>query len=345
MSDAARIEGIKSERGDRLAILGHHYQSDEVLAHTDITGDSLELARRIEGLEAEHIVFCGVWFMAETAAILRRPEQRIHIPAPDASCPMADMAVSRSVEKALEILSRSGKKIIPLTYVNSSAGVKAVVGRWEGSVCTSANAKRMLEWAMERGDAVLFLPDRHLAVNTADALGIPEEQRHILNESVIEEDPSLYVSPDEVEGKKLLIWPGCCPIHEEFTLDTMLEIRDREPEAKIVVHPECTPDVTREADADGSTSFIIKYVAEAPAGSTIYVATEANLVERLADRHKDEKTIRPLTVQRCEDMGKTTEAKLAAKLSELDTAEPVDVAEEVREPARKALERMLKACA
>lgn len=346
MQDAAKtINDIRAAIGSRLAILGHHYQSDEVLAHVDITGDSLELARRIEGLEAEHIIFCGVWFMAESAAILRRKGQNIHIPAPDAACPMADMARPEALNVALETLSSSGKKIIPLTYVNSSAEIKAVVGRWGGTVCTSANAKTMLRWARERGDAVLFLPDKHLAVNTATAIGIPEEERHILNPGLIDGEPSLYVSSEEAEGKSLLIWPGYCPIHDEFTLKTLETIRREDPEALVVVHPECPPDVTEAADANGSTSFIINYVKNAPEGSTIYVATEANLVNRLAERHRDEKTVKVLETRVCDDMAKTTTDKLAEQLLSLDKAEPVEVAEEIAEPARKALERMLKACA
>ena len=159
------ISQIREAMGDRLAILGHHYQSDAVIAHTDICGDSLELSRKINGLDAEHIVFCGVYFMAESAAILRRPNQKIHIPDVNATCPMADMAEAGRVEKTLDILQKNGRKIIPLTYVNSSAAVKAVVGRYDGSVCTSANAKVMLEWALKQGDGVLFLPDKHLARN------------------------------------------------------------------------------------------------------------------------------------------------------------------------------------
>lgn len=341
---ATTIEEIRQSKGKRLAVLGHHYQSDEVLAHVDITGDSLELARRIEGLEAEDIVFCGVWFMAESAAILRRKDQRIHIPAPDAACPMADMARPDALSVALKILSRTGKTIVPLTYVNSSAEIKAVVGEWGGTVCTSANAKTMLQWARERGDAVLFLPDKHLAVNTADALDIPVEERHILNPGLIDGEASLFVKSEEAEGKTLLIWPGYCPIHDEFTIDSLNAIRKNDPEALVVVHPECPPEVTKAADANGSTSFIIKYVKNAPKGSTIYVATEANLVNRLAERHKDEKTVKVLETRVCDDMAKTTTDNLAAKLQELDTAAPVEVSESIAKPARKALERMLKAC-
>lgn len=339
------IEHIRKDMGSRLAIVAHHYQSDDVIRHADITGDSLELSRKVAGLEAEHIVFCGVFFMAESAAILRRENQKIHLPDTGATCPMAEMAVAESVEKTLEMLSRDGRTIIPLTYVNSTAAVKAVVGRWNGTVCTSANAKKMLSWALEQGDAVLFLPDRHLAWNTADALEIPEVERFIIDKGVIEGDPELLVDVKAAAKARLIVWPGFCPIHEEFALDSIEKIRSEEPGAKIIVHPECPPEVTSAADENGSTSFIIKYTREAAPGSTIYVATETNLVSRLAERHKSDKTIKPLQISYCEDMGKTTEEKLAALLERIDEAEPVDVTDDVRKPSKVALETMLKVCA
>ena len=230
------INQIRKDMGDRLAILGHHYQSDAVIAHTDIRGDSLELSRKISGLDAEHIIFCGVYFMAESAAILRRSGQKIHIPDVNATCPMADMAEAGRVEKTLEILQTNGRKIIPLTYVNSSAAVKAVVGQYDGSVCTSANAKIMLEWALKQGDGVLFLPDKHLARNTANALNVPDETCIILPEDVIEGDPTLFVTPAMTDDKQFVIWPGYCPIHEEFTMDAIKNIRANEPNALIAVH-------------------------------------------------------------------------------------------------------------
>ncbi len=339
------IERIREKMGSKLAIVAHHYQSDDVIRHADITGDSLELSRKVAGLEAEHIVFCGVYFMAESAAILRRENQKIHLPDTRATCPMAEMAIAENVDKTLEMLSRDGRKIIPLTYVNSTAAVKAVVGRWDGTVCTSANAQKMLAWTLEQGDAVLFLPDRHLAWNTANVLGIPESERFIIDRGVIEGDPGLFVDVKAAAGARLIMWPGYCPIHEEFVLDSIMKIRNEEPEAKVIVHPECPPEVTSAADGNGSTSFIIKYCEEVESGTTIYVATEANLVHRLAKRHKDTKTIKPLQVSYCEDMGKTTEENLAALLERIETAQPVNVTDDVREPSKKALETMLQVCA
>lgn len=339
-----KIERIRQAMGDRLAILGHHYQSDDVIAHTDIRGDSLELSRRIADLEAEHIVFCGVYFMAESAAILRRPNQKIHIPTLDATCPMADMAEAGRVEQTLNILQQNGRKVVPLTYVNSSAAVKAVVGRFGGSVCTSANAKTMLKWALEQGDAVLFLPDKHLARNTANFLSIPEKQRLVLPEDVIDGDPTLHVDPIRTDDKQFIVWPGYCPIHEEFTLDQIKAIRSADPEAKVVVHPECDPSVVQAADGDGSTTFLIKYAAEAPKGSTVYIGTEKSLVERLAAQYEGEKTIKHLAVSLCEDMAKVTVDNLATLLENIENATPVDVTDAVRDPSKLALERMLAVC-
>lgn len=335
---------IKDSFGDRLSILGHHYQSDDVIAFTDIRGDSLELSRRIPALEAEHIVFCGVFFMAESAAILRRPGQKIHIPDASATCPMADMAEASRVEKTLSILQESGRSITPLTYVNSSAAVKGVVGRFGGSVCTSANAQIMLKWALDQGDGVLFLPDKHLARNTADALGLPENERVILAEGVKEGDPDLHVDPATTDDKRLIIWPGFCPIHEEFTLEAITNIRKSDPEATIVVHPECPPEVVQAADGNGSTTYLIKYAKEAPAGSTIYIGTEENLVNRLAKEYEGTKVIKPLKVSLCEDMGKTTPENLAALLASIEKATPVDVPNSIKEPAKLSLERMLQVC-
>jgi quinolinate synthase len=203
----------------------------------------------------------------------------------------------------------------------------------------------MLEWALTQGDAVLFLPDQHLGNNTADVLGIPEEERLLLPRDVMHGDPALAVNRDEASGKKLILWPGFCPIHVEFTLDAVRRIRKTEPEAKIVVHPECDPAIVREANGNGSTTFLIQYAEQAPAGSTVYIGTETNLVNRLAARHAGCKTIKPLLTALCEDMGKTTLDNLAHTLETLDSAAPVTVSNAVKEPAKLALERMLAVCA
>jgi quinolinate synthase len=332
------ISAIKAALGPRLCILAHHYQADEVVRHADILGDSLELARRIDGLDAEHIVFCGVHFMAETAAILARPGQKVYIPDAQASCVMAEMVPSLLAEEVLARLNRDGRRIIPLTYVNSSAAVKAVCGNHGGSVCTSANAPTMLRWALAQGDGVLFLPDANLGRNTARAIGLEEESILRLD---IRGQGRLVPAADS--SRRLYLWPGLCAVHAKFQPAQISLIRAEDPQALIYVHPECSPEVVQMADGAGSTTYLIKAVAEAKSGSTVYVGTEWSLVNRLAARHPD-KTIRPLRKALCSNMAKVTQARLGAMLRQIDAAPQVRVEEHIARPARLALERMLTAC-
>ncbi len=342
MNDAAsRIEARRAALGPRLAILGHHYQSDEVLAHVDFTGDSLELSRRVPGLAAEHIVFCGVFFMAESAAVLARPGQKVHIPEPDAGCTMSNMAPAPLLEAVLAALTAQGRKITPLTYVNSSAQVKAVCGRFGGSVCTSANAKTMLAWAMDQGDGVLFLPDKNLAANTAAALGIAPEKRHTLDIRANGTRLDLAAAA----RADLLVWPGCCSIHHQMTARHAAQARAAHPGCLLAVHPECPPETVAAADAAGSTSFLIRYCAEAPQGSTLVIGTEQALVGRLAREYAGRKTVLPLRPVRCANMAKTAPQALAALLERLDQASPVRVDGRTTHDAELALRRMLEACA
>lgn len=334
------IDNIRRRRGGDLAILGHHYQSDAVLKHTDHQGDSLELARLGRGLEARHIVFCGVFFMAESSAVLAAPGQKVHTPAREAKCVMSDMAPASVVSRVLGDLNAGGKRVVPLTYVNSSAAVKAACARYGGSVCTSANADRMLEWALRQGDAVLFLPDMNLGLNTADKLNLASGERRILDVRGGGSAACATGIPDE----RLLLWPGRCVIHHRFKPEQISEARSRHPGARIVVHPECAPQEVALADAAGSTSFIIRYVAEASEGSTILIGTETNLVWRLADRWKGRRTVLPLRNSLCANMAKVTLAGLAGLLERLDEVAPVRVEAEVAEGARLALERMLEVC-
>lgn len=336
----ADISRSKALFGKRLAIFGHHYMSDAVIRHADFAGDSLELARKVPGLAAEHIVFCGVSFMAESASILAGSRQKVFIPDQAASCVMSEMAPHISVQGVLERLRAKGRRIIPLAYVNTSAAVKAICGRFGGSVCTSANARAMLSWALEQGDGVLFLPDRNLAMNTATALGLPKDQQLVLDIRKGQMDCA-------AAGKaRLLIWPGLCVIHHRFKPQQIARARAESPGALVVVHPECSPEVVTLADASGSTSFIIDYVRKAPAGSTIYIGTEANLVERLAREHAGSKSVLHLVESRCSNMAKITEDKLASLLAQIGAgkAQPVVVAPDVAAPARDALTRMLEVC-
>ena len=339
-----RITELRKKLGDDLIIMGHHYQNDAVIQHVDLTGDSLELARKVTTIDAKYIVFCGVYFMGESAALLAREGQHVYMPEDDANCVMSQMAPATLADKVLTRLKEeSGRKIIPLTYVNSSVAVKAVCGKHGGSVCTSANAETMVRWAMERGDSVLFLPDKNLARNTAKLIGIPEEKWHMLN---IKADGT-KIDMEAVKEAELIMWPGCCAIHARFNERQIASAREEYPDVKIVVHPEAAPNVIDKADAAGSTSFIIKYVEAAPEGSNIAIGTELNLVERLADKYEGKKNIFPLLESTCSHMARVTEPKLAHTLEAIvdGTAKPVTIPEHLVEDAKIALERMLIACA
>ncbi len=338
-----KIAELKEAFGDDLRILGHHYMAEEVAEHCDLMGDSLELARRVEDITAKYIVFCGVYFMAESAALLARPGQEVHIASADADCVMARMTPAPLLEIVLERLLESGRRIVPLAYVNTSLAVKAVVGRFGGAVCTSSNARGMLERALGQGDAVLFLPDRHLARNTAKSLGLTEADRHTLN--IRRGGAALDL---EAAGRaRLLLWPGCCAVHARFTPEIAEAARRAHPQCRIAVHPECAPDMVQVADAAGSTSFLIDYTAAMPAGSTLLVGTELSLVERLARRHAGRCTILPLARSLCSNMAKTTAPVLLRCLEDLraGAAAPVALVPEHVEPARASLVRMLEQCA
>jgi quinolinate synthase len=281
---AARAKAIL---GDRLFILGHHYQRDEVIQFADVTGDSFKLAREAAARpEAEFIVFCGVHFMAESADILTTDAQKVVLPDLGAGCSMADMAALPQVETAWELLEDAGvaTSTVPVTYMNSSADIKGFVGRNHGVVCTSSNAKRALTWAFERGQRVLFLPDQHLGRNTA-----------ILEMGIDADDCVLYdphkpgggLTEKQLREAKMLLWRGHCSVHGRFTKSCVDEVRLRVPEVNVLVHPECRYDVVTSADYVGSTEYIIKTIDAAPAGSAWAVGTELNLVRRLANAHPD----------------------------------------------------------
>lgn len=343
LNAAPAIDALRAELGQNVVIMGHHYQGDDVVSHVDRVGDSLELARMIEGIKARHIVFCGVHFMAETARLLAAPEQTVYLPARGARCVMSDTTPAPLLEAVLTRLGRTGRRIVPLAYVNTSLAVKAVVGRHGGAVCTSANARAMLEWALGQGDGVLFLPDRNLGNNTADQLGVPEAERHVLNIRQGGEQMDL----EAARRATLLLWPGCCAVHAVFKPGMADEARRLYPGARIVVHPECAPDMVRAADAAGSTSFLIRQAAEAPQDSTLVVGTEINLVRRLAARHAGRIRVLPLAVSACSNMAKVTAASLLGMLRAIKegTAQAVEVVPDQTAPARDALTRMLQHCA
>ena len=277
-NDARAIEELRSKLGGRLTIVGHHYEQEATIQHCDIRGDSLELARRVPGIASDYIVFCGVYFMAESAALLAREGQQVLLPDHSADCVMAQMTPARLLDRVLDRLTASGRKLVPLAYVNTSLAVKAVVGRYGGAVCTSANAEKMMNWAFRQGDGVLFLPDKNLARNTARKLGITGRDIHILDVRKTGEAVDL----EAADKAALVLWPGLCAIHARFHPEQIEAVRKADPSCKVIVHPECSPEVVRAADGAGSTTYIIEYVRNAPDGAHIYVGTEINLVERLA---------------------------------------------------------------
>ncbi|MBM9462894.1 quinolinate synthase NadA [Aeromicrobium sp. YIM 150415] len=348
-----RIRRAKSALGDRLVILGHFYQRDEVVQYADFVGDSFQLANAaLTRPEAEAIVFCGVHFMAETADILARDEQTVILPNLAAGCSMADMADEDSVEEAWEQLTEvygtepdaEGRlPVIPVTYMNSSAALKAFCGRHGGIVCTSSNAQTVLEWAFERGQRVLFFPDQHLGRNTAKAMGISVEQMPMWN-------PRKDLggnSVEQLEEAKVLLWHGFCSVHKRFTAAQIEQARADHPGCKVIVHPECPMPVVDAADAAGSTDVIRKFVAASEPGDTIAIGTEINLVNRLAAEYPD-RTIFCLdpVVCPCSTMYRIHPGYLAWVLDGLVEGEirnQIVVSDEVAADAKVALERMLAA--
>ena len=286
----ARARAAKEKLGDRLFVLGHHYQRDEVIQFADVTGDSFKLARDAAARpDAEFIVFCGVHFMAESADILTGPDQKVVLPDLAAGCSMADMARIAQVEKAWEALAAAGVQdvVVPVTYMNSSAAIKAFCGRNGGVVCTSSNAEVALDWAFQqKGEdtKVLFLPDQHLGRNTAVLkLGYSLDECVVWNPH----KPDGGVTPEELAKARIILWKGHCSVHGRFSADVIDELRAKVPDLNVLVHPECQHEVVLKADLVGSTEFIIKTIEEAPAGSSWAIGTELNLVQRLKNAHPD----------------------------------------------------------
>jgi quinolinate synthase len=276
----SRIAEAKRALGRRLVVLGHHYQRDEVIRHADFRGDSFKLAQAAATRpEADFIVFCGVHFMAESADILSAPHQKVVLPDLDAGCTMADMAETDQVEECWDVVTEVvGEDVLPVTYMNSTAALKAFVGRHGGAVCTSSNARAVLDWAFRLKSRVLFFPDQHLGRNTGFRMGIPIEKMHIWDPY---EDRG-GLSDDLVRDARVLLWKGHCSVHNRFTPDMVDRRRAAMPGVKVIVHPECRFEVAQKADAIGSTEGIIKTIQASPPGSRWAVGTELNLVSRLA---------------------------------------------------------------
>ncbi len=338
-----KIAQRKKELGDTLLILCHHYQQESVYRFADLTGDSLKLARAASQEKSPFIVFCGVHFMAETADILTAPEQTVILPDLRAGCPMADMAAIDEVEYAWDDLQEAVGKatIVPITYVNSTARIKALVGERGGSVCTSSNAEKILTWALSRGDKVFFFPDEHLGRNSAYALGIPRDEVVLW-----ERDKPLGGNTiEQLRKARVILWNGYCTVHMQFTPEQVEMWRKREPEIKIIVHPECRHEVVSIADHYGSTEAIIRTIRESPAGSKWAVGTEINLVNRLHLEFPD-KEIHSLSPFQClcSTMYRIKPAYLLWVLDSIVAGHPVNritVPRDIAEKAKLSLNRML----
>ncbi len=342
VADVARF---KEHLGDRVFILGHHYQRDEVIQFADVTGDSFKLAQQAAARpEAEFIVFCGVHFMAESADILTAAHQRVILPDLAAGCSMADMANIAQVEDAWAVMAAAGitDTTIPITYMNSTAAIKAFTGRNQGAVCTSSNAKQSLDWAFDQGERVFFLPDQHLGRNTAVRdLGLS------LADCVVYDPhkPHGGLTADELRAAKMILWRGHCSVHGRFTAGAVDEARERIPDVQVLVHPECTFEVVEKADLVGSTEYIIKTIADADPGSSWVIGTELNLVRRLALANPD-KSISFLdrSVCFCSTMNRIDLPHLHRSLQQLADGvvdNQIVVDPEVAHWARVALDRML----
>ena len=347
-SDPALVERARIARaalGDRAFVLGHHYQRDEVIAFADVTGDSFKLARDAAARpQAEFIVFCGVHFMAESADILTAENQKVVLPDLAAGCSMADMAAIAQVEDAWDVLADAGiaDSTVPVTYMNSTAAIKAFTGEHGGTICTSSNAEAALRWAFDKGERVLFLPDQHLGRNTAVLrMGMSLDDCVVFNPH----KPGGGVSIDDLERARMILWRGHCSVHGRFTRACVDQVRERVPGVNVLVHPECTHDVVTAADLVGSTEFIIRTVEQAPAGSSWAIGTELNLVRRLAQRHTDKHiTFLDSTVCYCSTMNRIDLPHLVATLESLAAGKVINqisVPERVAHWSRVALQQML----
>jgi len=338
-----RIAAAKARLGEDVVILGHHYQRDEVVKFADFRGDSLKLSFQASEAHARYIVFCGVHFMAESADILRREHQIVILPDLNAGCSMADMADIGQVEACWSELSAhvNPAKIVPVTYMNSTAAIKAFTGENRGSICTSSNAAAVMKWAFENGEKILFLPDEHLGRNTAYRMGIPLDQ-------MIVWDPYQELggnTPDAVRAARVVLWKGYCSVHQRFTAEQVARVRRENPGIRVIVHPECRFEVAQAADQIGSTEGIIKAIESSPVGTEWAVGTEIHLVNRLSKTLSDRKVISlDPNVCVCTTMFRITPQHLLWALENLGSGNVVNqitVDERTRYYARLALDRML----
>jgi len=345
----ARIVRAKQALGDKLVILGHHYQRDEIIAHADLRGDSFKLSQQAAArTNADYIVFCGVHFMAESADVLAQPHQTVILPNMAAGCSMADMADADDVldcwDELTEILGAgSGARVpvLPVTYLNSAAALKGFCGKNGGIVCTSSNAERVLRWAFERGERVLFFPDQHLGRNTGYKMGIPLDQMTVWDPN----QPLGGNTEQQLRNSHIILWKGHCSVHKRFTVAQIEKARREFPGINVIVHPECELEVVQAADESGSTEFILDRIAKAPAGSRWAVGTEISMVHRLGTQHPDKLIfcLDPIVCP-CSTMYRIHPAYLAWVLDNLVEGQVVNrirVEPEVKKWAKVSLERML----
>jgi len=341
-----RIVAAKEKLGDRCAILGHHYQRNEVFKHADYSGDSLKLSHHAAHSKAEYIVFCGVHFMAEVSDILSRPEQITILPDLAAGCSMADMANRANVErswKELNTVINADEQVTPVTYINSAADLKAFCGKHEGIVCTSSNAKQVLEWCFEKREKILFFPDEHLGRNTGYRMDIP------LDEMVVWDfmQPMGGLTKEQIKNAKMILWKGFCSVHQMFKPNQIDDFKKKNPDAIIVAHPEASFEVCEKADYVGSTEMILKTVREGLPNTTWLIATELNLVNRLQEEVRSHnKTVQFMspTVAMCSTMFRTDPQHLAWVLENLvdgHVVNQIQVDEDDKVMAKKALDSML----
>lgn len=338
-----RITAARKKLGDKLCILVHHYQRGEVVRFGDHIGDSYGLSKIVAARsETEIVVFCGVLFMAESADILTSEHQKVYLPNPLAGCPMADMAEMADVMEAWEYLKPFGaeERIMPISYMNTAASLKAFTGRYGGIICTSSNASAALKWALERRQKAFFFPDENLGYNTALKYGLDPDEIVIWDFSSVRGG----LSEEQIERARIILWKGHCHVHTNFKVEHVHEVREKYPGVKIIVHPECRPDVVALADANGSTKFLVEYCEKAPAGSAIAIGTEVNLISRMAATFPDKKIFElsgdlcPV----CANMYRTTLNDLAFTLDNHADIKPVKVPEPTRSEAAMALRKMLE---
>jgi quinolinate synthase len=348
----ARIAAARRELGDRVIVLGHHYQRDEVIRFADFRGDSYKLAQEAARTSAEYIVFCGVHFMAESADVLAHEDQQVILPDLNAGCSMADMAEIGQVEScwdqlvSLGLTDQEGRGITPLTYMNSTAAIKAFCGERGGLVCTSSNAPAAFKWAFARNEKVLFMPDQHLGRNTAFAMGIPLEQCVVW-------DPFMImggVTPERLRQARIILWKGHCSVHQRFLPEHVDKVRARYPDIKVIVHPECRWEVCQKADGVGSTEGLIKMIKNSPAGSKFAVGTEIHLVNRMGKefaQKEDNKMVITLDDSGClcTTMFRISPQHLCWALENLiegNVVNRIQVPGDVKYWSRVALDRMLE---